>query len=529
MDIRTLDRVALVVLATVAIACTEPDVRTPAALAVLSGNGQEAEVSAELPILVAVQVTDSSGRPVPRVVVNFQVSPAPGSGFSPGSVSPASVETNIGGVASARWTLGTQAGGQTVRAWIGSAEDGATPQVEAHATARPGVAASLVRVSDPVVAITVGDSVQVAVIGADRYGNPTSTPTNVTWQVLDPSVAFVSRSDVPPDRAAIVVAQARGTTVLEARDAAAGTVRFELRTYVGPGRDIAYELNGGIYLMSADGATTTPLGPGRDPAWSPDGRQIAFTGGTPSGGTGILVMNADGSGRRALTDPATLGSASQPTWSPDGRKIAFIALSGDPSDPIRGRTLGAVFVMNGDGSAPTRVLFTLNLCSVSCPGPRYPTWSPDGTRIAYSIASVRSTGARGDVFVVNADGSGDRALVSTGEFEAEPAWSPDERRVVFKSSPICCAPVHILPGDLYSVNADGSGRTRLTTGSSTLSSDISPTWSPDDRIAFVRVGPAPVATAFPSELWVVNGDRTEARRVARFDRVITRPAWGPTP
>jgi Tol biopolymer transport system component len=527
MDIRTLDRVALVVLATLAVACTEPDVRTPAALAVLSGNGQEAEVSAELPIRVAVQVTDSFGRPVPRVVVNFQVSLAPGPGFSPGSVSPATVETNVGGVASARWTLGTWAGGQTLRAWIGSAEDGATPQVEAHATARPGVAASLVRVSDPVVAITVGDSVQVAVIGADRYGNPTSTPTNVTWQVLDPSVAFVSRSDVPPDRAAMVVARARGTAVLEARDPAAGTVRFELRTYVGPGRDIAYESNGNIYVMSADGATTTPLGLGREPAWSPDGRLIAFTGVVGTGFAGAIhVMNADGSGRRALTDPATLGSASQPTWSPDGRNIAFVAPSNEPPGAT---AIGALFVMNADGSAPTRVLFTLNLCSILCPGPRYPTWSPDGTRIAYSLASVRSTGARGDVFVVNADGSGDRALVSTGEFEAEPAWSPDGRRVVFKSSPICCAAVQILPGDLYSVNADGSGRTRLTTGSSTQSSDISPTWSPDDRIAFVRVGPAPVATPFPLELWVVNGDGTEARRVARFDSGITRPAWRPTP
>ena len=92
----------------------------------------------------------------------------------------------------------------------------------------------------------------------------------------------------------------------------------------------------------------------------------------------IHVMNADGSGKRRLTP----NPAIYPTWSPDGRKIAFYT--------------GRIFVMNADGSGKrflTRAASPLFTWS----------WSPDGRKIAF-------TGRDGDVYAINADGSGRRNL-----------------------------------------------------------------------------------------------------------------------
>jgi Tol biopolymer transport system component len=78
--------------------------------------------------------------------------------------------------------------------------------------------------------------------------------------------------------------------------------------------------------------------PNAEPAWSPDGRKIAFRS-TRNGNRDIYVMNADGSGKRNLTRNAA--SDSRPSWSPDGRKIAFVS--------NRDGRLEA-HVMNADGS-----------------------------------------------------------------------------------------------------------------------------------------------------------------------------------
>ena len=232
-----------------------------------------------------------------------------------------------------------------------------------------------------------------------------------------------------------------------------------------------------IYVMNVDGSGQRRLARGWPSAWSPDGRSLAFTY-ERNGNFEVYVMNADGGRQRNLTrNPADDGSAA---WSPDGRKVAFVR------SPVEARTPrelgpGDVYVMNADGSGQRNL--TRTAASEGLGG-----WSPDGRKIAFT--RLRGRSGLGDVYVMNADGSGKRRL-ARGTAPA-PAWSPDGRMIAFTRSRGRSS------ADVYVMNADGSGERRLARGAQ-------PAWSPDGQtILFQRPN-------WPAELLIMNADGSGLR------------------
>jgi TolB protein len=142
------------------------------------------------------------------------------------------------------------------------------------------------------------------------------------------------------------------------------------------------------------------------PAWSPDGRQIAYV----QGDVLYLVPAQGGQPRAIVTDIPGIGS---PTWSPDSRRIAFHAVPDGRLD---------LFVASADGSAVARI-------NTPDEYEQFPAWSPDGAWIAYSGLLQ---GFQWVIRRVRPDGSGREDLTvpfSSDESHAAPAWSPDGRYI----------------------------------------------------------------------------------------------------
>ena len=216
----------------------------------------------------------------------------------------------------------------------------------------------------------------------------------------------------------------------------------------------------------------------------------------------LYVMNGDGSGQRWLT----LSAAGRPAWSPDGGRIAFETLrhagsrACSDNSPSPDACNWEIYVMNANGSGQRRLTRSPGL-------DRYPAWSPDGRKLLFH--RQRSTG--GALWIMNADGSGQRRLAA-GFWPR--TWSPDGRKVAFSRGSSSLR-------EVYVVNADGSGQRNLTRNPL---HDSQPGWSPDGRkIAFVsdRDGNG------NGEIYVMNAGGNGPHNLTLNPAHEHSPVWSP--
>jgi hypothetical protein len=266
---------------------------------------------------------------------------------------------------------------------------------------------------------------------------------------------------------------------------------------------------GQIYTMNPDGTGRTPLTSGPaynfEPAWSPDGKKIAFSttrddlnpGSCGAGcNSEIYVMDSDGANQTRLTNDASADGF--PQWSPDGTKIVFDIYSmnadgtgvvrlttssfrdADPSWSPDGAKIAftaqvtLLRLMNPDGTNQTTVTSDSDLEKYA------PDWSPDATTIAYQQHSCCDPNDNTqEVHTVHRDGTGDLFL---GFNSTGPAWSPDGSRIAIGDQ-LCqyIATTYFCSGkDIITMNPDGSGRLNLTNNSGDTASS-QPSWQPLPR------------------------------------------------
>jgi Tol biopolymer transport system component len=244
-----------------------------------------------------------------------------------------------------------------------------------------------------------------------------------------------------------------------------------------------------IFTAKSDGSDARRLSSTPDPSdselpdWSPDGERIAFDTRTEFEAAQIYVMNADGSGLTQLTrGPGVQRAAS---WSPDATSLAIEADWGDYP------ALGGIWIIpasdpDGVTREDARRVTTL---PAGIDSDSEPQFSPDGRSIVFTRAKSFDVSA---IHRVGIDGTGLERLTPWRLNASDPDWSPDGQRITFDSGNSGQPGTR---GNIYVMNADGTGRTRLTDrktvkkvqGDPNIRGTNNPVWSPSGtQIMYTR-------------------------------------------
>jgi Tol biopolymer transport system component len=193
---------------------------------------------------------------------------------------------------------------------------------------------------------------------------------------------------------------------------------FEFPAWSPDGRKIAFNqlahderLNGSIYVMNSDGRKLRRVGRSREhaaPQWTPAGK-VAYASGAQ-----IWVVNADGSGRRRILRAGTKSRDAAFAWSPNGRTLVYVGLGAVERDH-------ELLLANTATGRTTRRLTSNPMEDTA------PSWSDDGKMLACLRYRDGDNPDAYDVYLINADGSGERNLTASRADESRPIWAPSRR------------------------------------------------------------------------------------------------------
>ena len=255
-----------------------------------------------------------------------------------------------------------------------------------------------------------------------------------------------------------------------------------------------------IWSVTAGGHALRRLtdAPGHDicPAYAADGKMIAFCS-DRTGAYEIWVMDANGKQEHQVTSLGTY--AVFPDFSPDGRRLVFSA------EPAGGGNTD-LWVVPAAGGASKQVTSTPEALE------EYPVWSPDGTTILFVRIAGDFTSSQ--LWTRNVQSGVETQLTFDAAFKDQtPDWSPDGSRIAYNGD-----------DDIWIMNADGTGQTNLTMSQSV---EFGTAFSPDgSRIAFTGTdGPVPAGERYVQYMKVDGSDRRVLVATPGLAQAV--PAWQP--
>ncbi len=253
---------------------------------------------------------------------------------------------------------------------------------------------------------------------------------------------------------------------------------------------IAYIASREVHLMDYDGygsrAFTRDGSIALFPSLSPDGKRLAYVS-YRSGHPNVVIRGEDG---LIIGSTQFKGTTTSPSVGPDGRIAFASSKDGDSME---------IYVASGVGSNARKLTRTRNAVNIS------PRWNPKTGR---EIAFISDRGGSPQIYLVDADGTSERPLLSRGGHMDSPAWSPDGRFIAFTwdggGGGFHIHVADVASGQVLKLTREGRNE--------------NPAWSPDSRhLAFQsnRTG--------RWEIWAMHIDGSEPRQLTRTGG--RSPSW----